>query len=174
MNTFKTLVQSSREDGEPEYTNASFNFDNGVVLSVGFGSSHYTSPKGFQGVEPNRTVVEIAVLRDGNFVTRDFYSQTFDRVLSDDVVSFETSEFFSLLRLVEVYSANSFTTAGSQDDADDDEDADEESIRTGDRWGKWEEWQQQQQQRNSSEKDWGEIRQERTMQGILDERKKEG
>ena len=116
MNTFETVVDpfaigrdiTRPGSDEPEYRNAVFNFENGVVLSIGFGSSHYTTPRGFQGLHPRREVVEVAVMdRDGEFITREFYDHAFggERELYDDVVSEDTANFFSILRLVEEFAA---------------------------------------------------------------------
>lgn len=116
MNTFETVVDpfaigrdiARPGSNEPEYRNAVFNFENGVSLSVGFGSTHYTTPRGFQGLRPRREAVEIAVLnRDREFITREFYAHAFfdGRELSDDVVSEDTADFFSILRLVEEFAA---------------------------------------------------------------------
>ena len=118
MNTFETIVdpfaighgdiRARPGSDEPEYRNAVFNFENGVSLSVGFGSNHYTTPRGFQGLHPRREVVEVAVLnRDREFITREFYDHAFggERELYDDVVSEDTANFFSILRLVEEYAA---------------------------------------------------------------------
>ena len=118
MNTFETVVDpfaigrdiTRPGSDEPEYRNAVFNFENGVSLSIGFGSNHYTTPRGFQGLHPRREVVELAVLdRDGEFITREFYDHAFgggsEQELYDDVVSEDTANFFSILRLVEEYAA---------------------------------------------------------------------
>tara|TARA_R110000868_G_scaffold16081_14_gene72924 strand:- start:10605 stop:11054 length:450 start_codon:yes stop_codon:yes gene_type:complete len=116
MNTFETVVDpfaigrdiARPGSDEPEYRNAVFNFENGVVLSIGFGSNHYTTPRGFQGLHPRREVVEVAVLnRDREFITREFYDHAFggERELYDDVVSEDTANFFSILRLVEEFAA---------------------------------------------------------------------
>ena len=116
MNTFETVVDpfaigrdiTRPGSDEPEYRNAVFNFENGVSLSIGFGSNHYTTPRGFQGLHPRREVVEVAVLdRDGEFITREFYDHAFggERELYDDVVSEDTANFFSILRLVEEFAA---------------------------------------------------------------------
>jgi hypothetical protein len=116
MNTFETVVDpfaigrdiTGPGSDEPEYRNAVFNFENGVSLSIGFGSNHYTTPRGFQGLHPRREVVEVAVLdRDGEFITREFYDHAFggELELYDDVVSEDTANFFSILRLVEEFAA---------------------------------------------------------------------
>ena len=45
--------------------------------------------------------------RDGEFITREFYDHAFggERELYDDVVSEDTANFFSILRLVEEFAA---------------------------------------------------------------------
>ena len=115
MNTFETIVDpfaigrdiARPGSDEPEYRNAVFNFENGISLSVGLGANHYTTPRGFQGLHPRREVVEIAVLRDGEFITREFYAHAFEdrEELYDDVASEDTADFFSILRLVEEFAA---------------------------------------------------------------------
>jgi len=81
-----------------------FNFCNGVVLSVFNGCCSHTenwfnhdfSTDIFESNE-----VEIAVLKNGKFITKEFYKK-----LDDDVITINICQFISLLKKVRDYSIN--------------------------------------------------------------------
>lgn len=80
-----------------EVQNIFFKFDNGLTVSIGVGSMHYCTPRDFQGLEPVRSVVEIAVSDADAFITKMFFNRLDGRELHDDVVSVDVSQVPSIL-----------------------------------------------------------------------------
>ena len=69
-----------------------------TVLSIGMGEMHYGC-HGFQGTEPDRESVEIAIMDKGSdkFVTRQFFERCMGKTLHDDVECIKTSTIFQIM-----------------------------------------------------------------------------
>lgn len=100
--------KSFGNDDKMELQNVTIHFEK-TLLSIGVGEFHYTTPRGFQGLDPKRERVEIALIdrESGQWATKDFFSEVMGITLHDDVYSVETSEIFSIMHKVSEWEANS-------------------------------------------------------------------
>tara|TARA_R110000751_G_scaffold148086_2_gene252795 strand:- start:1297 stop:1659 length:363 start_codon:yes stop_codon:yes gene_type:complete len=100
--------QYGLKDDSTEVTNICINI-NGYLVSIGVAKSHYCSPRTFQGMNPERSKVEVCVInQSAEYITSD----VFDNALNptevgkhlfedDDVVGWvETSDLIKVLAYV--------------------------------------------------------------------------
>jgi len=75
-----------------EVVNQIFTFNNGWTVSVALGNGSYSSPRGHQGLNPERHSVEVAVLDNNeDLETRWVYENLYNRDIGDDVTRGVTS-----------------------------------------------------------------------------------
>tara|TARA_B100000959_G_C14648973_1_gene487546 strand:- start:207 stop:578 length:372 start_codon:yes stop_codon:yes gene_type:complete len=75
-----------------EVVNQIFTFNNKWTVSVSIGRGSYSHPKGHQGLNPERSSVEVAVFdNNDNFETCWVYENLFNRDIGDDIVGGVTS-----------------------------------------------------------------------------------
>ena len=89
-----------------EVQNIFFKFDNGITVSIGVSSMHYCRPRDFQGLEPVRSAVEVAISDDSgtDFITNTFFNRLHGldgSELYDDVLTVNVNQLPSILAYAE-------------------------------------------------------------------------
>ena len=96
----ESFLAGAPEDND-ELQNVMIEFGH-AVLSIGVGQMHHVSPTGFQGMEPKRQEVEIAITEaaTGRSVTRLFFEEFMKEKIHDDVAVIGSDEIIYVISKV--------------------------------------------------------------------------
>jgi len=87
-----------------EVTNISITI-NSYRVSIGVAKGHYCSPRESQGMNPERSQVEVCVIdNDGEYATKEIFQKTFpnNKTIYDDVAPFvTTNDLIKVLSFIE-------------------------------------------------------------------------